>query len=177
MRKRLRFVPYALALAFVLVLAAIVFTVVIKPWVEGSHPAQIRASTSNLQTALTAAKSYYDDSGRTFLGLMNSGASSTSSIQEMDTGLSFISEGPSTGPHFISTEVGTDSSYLVLTAFANGTNDCWGILDIERRAGALGIAESPGTYFFVIRDTTTSACNAAKIKSVSASSTAGFPHG
>jgi hypothetical protein len=125
---------------------------------------------------LAGAQTYYEGSGHNFLGLMNPGASSTSSIQEIDGGLSYVS-GPSTGPHLISTEVGTDGSYLVLTAFAHGTNDCWGILDIERRAGALGIAESPGTYFFVIRDTTTSGCNAAKIKSVSASSTTGFPHG
>ena len=175
MCKRSRFVSHGVAV--VLVFAGVTFVAVVTQAPPGCLKcANNTAAQSNLQTALTAAKSYYDNSGHTFLGLMNSGASSTSSIQEMDTGLSFISAGPSTGPHVISTEVG-DGGSLVLTAFEPGPNDCWGILEIKKRARVLGIAESPGTYFFVIRGTTTSACNAAIVESVSASSTADFPHG
>jgi hypothetical protein len=172
-RKRSRFVSQGVAV--VLVLAGIAFLVVQALPNGGCGGCQNNAAQSNLRTALTGAQTYYEGSGHTFVGLMNPGASSISSIQEIDAGLSYVSR-PSTGPRVISTEVGTDGLYLVLTAFVtNGTNDCWGILDIE--AGALGIAELPGTYFFVNRGTTTSACNAANIKSVSASSTSGFPHG
>jgi len=173
-RKRSRFVSQGVAV--VLVLAGITFILVQVLPNRGCGGCNNNAAQNNLRVALTGAQTYYEGSGHTFVGLMNSAASSTSRIREIDADLSYVSR-PSTGPLLISTEVGDGGSYLVLTALAHGTNNCWGILEIPRRAGVLGIAESPGTYFFVILHTTDSRCDAANIESVSASSTSGFPHG
>jgi len=118
----------------------------------------VTAAQSNLQTSLTAAKTFYTDSNQTFTGLTNTAAANTSSIQSIDTGLSYVSGGSSTGPHAVSTAVSGGGTVLVLAAFANGTNDCWGILDVtSTQAGTtLGIGGSTfaGTYFFVVRATT-----------------------
>jgi hypothetical protein len=143
--------------------------------------ANITAAQSNLQTALTAAKTFYTDSNQTFTRLTNTAAANTSSIQSIDTGLSYVSGGSSTGPRLVSTAVSGGGTVLVLAAFANGTNDCWGILDVtSTQAGTtLGIGGSTftGTYFFVVRETAPSACNASTLATVSGSSTSGFPPG
>jgi len=135
------------------------------------------AAQSNLQTALTGAKTFYTNSNQTYLGMLNTSSSTTSSIQSIDTGLSYVSGGTSSGPHLISTDVGNDGTYVVLTAFANGTGDCWGIYDntTAQPAAVLGMPGSMGTYFFVIRNAAPAACNAATITSVTAWSGTGFP--
>jgi hypothetical protein len=139
----------------------------------------------NLANAVTGARTYYLDSGHTFLGLTNSKSLATSSLQEIGTGLSFVSGGPSPNFHVISTKVGDGGSYVVLVAFEVGrwaaigtVSDCWGILDLAKPLATtvLGISRSVGSYFFVIRHADASACNAATIKTVSASSTSGFPN-
>jgi len=142
-------------------------------------PGDGNAAQPNLQTALQGAETYYAAHNHTFLSLMNPEASTLSSIQELDTGLSYVSGSPSTGPHIISTYMGADGSYVVLTVFATATSDCWGVLDLTQPLARteLGISKSPGTYFFVIRKTSPSACNAARLRTVDAFSTTGFPHG
>jgi hypothetical protein len=140
-------------------------------------PSNGTAAQANLQDALTAAKTYFTDSGQTFLGLTNSASSTTSSIQEIGSGLSYASDAASDGPHTISTDVGGNGSYVILTAYAPGTRWCWGILEITaaQEAAVLGVARQPGTYFFVASPS--ASCDAASLSSVSASSTAGFPAG
>lgn len=135
------------------------------------------AAGANLTNAVTGARTYYVDSGRTFLGLTTSESLTTSSIQEIGTGLSFVSGSPSTNRNVISTKVGGGGSFVVLTAFDELSNDCLGILDLTKPlAGTvLGISKSVGTYFFVIRRTLASGCGAARITSVTAFSRTGFP--
>jgi hypothetical protein len=135
------------------------------------------AAQSNLQNAQTAANVYYNDSGHTFSGLTDSNSSTVSSIQELGSGLSYVS-GATSGGATISIDVGGDGSYLVLTDFEPGALACVGILDVTQPLAktVLGISRSPGTYFFVTGNSVASACNAANITTVSASSTSGFPN-
>jgi len=143
------------------------------------------AAQSNLQNALTGAKTYFTDTNQSYVGLETANAG-TSDISQIGTGLTWVTgTKPSPGPHTISAAVLGNGSALELAAFANGTNDCWGILDVTA-AGATAIdgisgSAAVGTYFFVLRSTTTASCNAAGYlagtTAVSASSATGFPHG
>jgi len=168
-------------LLVVLLIIGILLAIAIPTFLSVTKGANNTAAQSNLQTALTGAKTFYTNSNQSFTGLTNTAAVNTSSIQSIDTGLSYASAGSSTGPHIISTYVVGGGTVLVLTAFANGTNDCWGILDVTSTQGAItdGVAGSTatGTYFFVNRATTTTLCNASTITSVAASSNTGYPHG
>jgi hypothetical protein len=174
MRRQIRLVTAGVAAALV---AGGITWFVVQPQPEAFSTSA--GAVWNLQTALRGARIYYTDSGRTFLGLTNSASLTTSSIQEISTHLNFVSGGLLTSGNLISTDVGGHGSYLILASFGS-PEDCWGILDVAKPQPApiLGISGSafPGLYWFVIRGTTTSACNAAEIKSVSASSTADFPH-
>jgi hypothetical protein len=129
------------------------------------------AAQSNLQTALTAAKTYYTNSGDTFRGLLYPRSSTTSAIQDIDTGLSYAPGWESTGPHVISASVGGDGSYLVLAAFAGLPSDCYGIIAIAQPRSPPVLQ----TFFFVIRHSSRATCNAQGIASTWSTST--FPHG
>jgi hypothetical protein len=146
-----------------------------------NSPGGNTSAPANLEIALTGAKTYYNASGYTFLGLTHPESSTLSSIQEIVGGLSFVSGGDSTATRVISTDVGGDGSYLVLAAYSTGVHDCWGILDVtgQHPTTLLGIrvGKSPDTYFFIIRNTVPSRCNAARMRSVSPYSTTGFPYG
>lgn len=147
-------------------------------FVTGVGPSALgTAAQSNLQTALTGAKVYFTVDNQTFSGLSNTSSSTTSSIQSIDTGLSYVSGSGSIDPHVISTHVGGNGTYVVLTSFALGTDDCWGVYDntSTQAAAVLGMPSGTGTYFFVIRKSSPVACNAGAIRSVSAWSETGFP--
>jgi hypothetical protein len=90
-----------------------------------------------------------------------------------------VDNAPSTGMQVISTTIGGGGTYVVLMDLANGDNDCFGILDLTKRQPMklLGIAKAAGTYFFVIRNTTSADCNAARVRTVSGFSTTGFSGG
>jgi type IV pilus assembly protein PilA len=177
-------------LLVVLLIIGILLAIAIPTFLSVTKGANNTAAQSNLQTALTGAKTYYTQSNQSFQGLMTgvNTAGATSSIQAIDTGLSYVSAagaaGDSTGPHLVSVNSNVAGTDLVLTTFANGTNDCWGILDvtstgstIDAITGSAGV----GTYFFVNRSTTAANCNSAGYlagtTAVSASSVTGFPHG
>ena len=171
-------------LLVVLLIIGILLAIAIPTFLSVTKGANNTAAQSNLQTALTGAKTYYTNSNQSFAGLTQTASTSTSSIQSIDTGLSYASGGASTGPHIVSTAVtGTPAgTVLVLAAYANGTNDCWGIVAVTatQTTAPLGIAAATatGTYFFVNRAlSSTTACNANSIASVAASSNTGYPHG
>jgi hypothetical protein len=112
------------------------------------------AAQSDLQTALTGAKVYYTNSNQTYTGLTNSASMTTSSIQEIDTGLSYLSGGESTAPSQISTAVSGDGTVVVLTALAAATGNCWGIIDVTSNQSSvidqIPGSDGAGTIFFVI---------------------------
>ncbi len=177
-------------LLVVLLIIGILLAIAIPTFLSVTKGANNTAAQSNLQTGLTGAKTYYTESNQSFLGLTTgtNAAGATSSIQAIDTGLSYVSAagaaGDSTVPHLVSLKASAAGTDLVLTAWSSGTNDCWGILDVTAPGSVIdSIAGSGavGTYFFVDRSTTTASCNAAGYlagtTAVSASSATGFPHG
>jgi type IV pilus assembly protein PilA len=170
-------------LLVVLLIVGILLAIAIPIFLSVTKGAQNTAAQSNLQTALTGSHVYYTDAGQTYLGVTTSGGA-TSDIQQIDTGLSFTVASSSTGPHLVS--VASAGGYVILTAFALGTNDCWGILDLPQQQPAATPVQqetSPGTYYFVSRNTTIASCAAAAFApgggtvASPAPSTIGFPSG
>jgi hypothetical protein len=95
--------------------------------------------------------------------------------------MSFTSTAASTGPRLVSLYAPPNGTYLILTAFSNGTNDCWGILDIPAaQSVAVQGNTQPGTTFFVERHQTAN-CNASTYAAGGTTATAisstGFPTG
>ncbi|MGD0084931.1 MAG: prepilin-type N-terminal cleavage/methylation domain-containing protein [Acidimicrobiales bacterium] len=169
-------------LLVVLLIIGILLAIAIPTFLSVTKGANNTAAQSNLQTALTGAKTFYTNSNQTFTGLTNSSAAATSSIQQIDTGLSYSSgaAGPSTGPHIIDTSVTSNGTVLAMVAFANGTNDCWGILDVTAAQTAVTDnvtgSKAVGTYFYVITGLTSSTTCLATTAATASSGT-GFPHG
>jgi hypothetical protein len=131
---------------------------------------------SNLQTALTAAKTYYAANSQSFAGLTDQASSSVSSIQQIDTGLSYLSGGSSGAPGQISTAVISGGSVVILAAWAPVANNCWGILDLATvQIPPIEGFTQPGLYYFLIAGAQD--CNAASLFSynVTGFSENGFP--
>jgi hypothetical protein len=132
------------------------------------------AAQSNVQSTLTAVKSYYENAGGSFNGMTDAGPLAT--IHKL-TDMSIVVGGTSTRPNVISLDVGDGGTSVVLVAFESGVDDCWGLLDltVPTPRTVLGISNSVGVYLFVIRHTSSTDCNAAKVTSVTDWLTSGFP--
>jgi type IV pilus assembly protein PilA len=169
-------------LLVVLLIIGILLAIAIPTYLALTNTANNTASQDNLQTALTGAKVYYTDSGQSYTNLTVPSAT-TSDIQQIATGLTFTTASYSTGAHIVSLYwPASGPTYLVLTAFAPGTRDCWGLIDIPtQQTTAVEGLTAPGTSFFVVRATTASACKASTYdtatSNVSALSGTGFPPG
>jgi type IV pilus assembly protein PilA len=168
-------------LLVVLLIIGILLAIAIPTYLAVTKSANNTASQDNLETALTGAKIYFTNGGQTYTGVTTPG--STSDIQQIATGLSFTTTAASTGAHLVSlytpTSGGAAGSYLILTAFATGTNDCWGIVDIPTQlASAVQGESAPGTWFFVERNQTAN-CNASTYATTAATAvkSTGYPPG
>jgi hypothetical protein len=143
----------------------------------------IRAKAqANLQTALTGADTFYTANNQTYAGLY--GGIGVSTITAIDTGLTYVSGSASTKSNSISINALGSAGWVVLAAWAPGTKDCWVILDQKSTQASAGVAGNttylaPGTYYGVIKSTTTASCSAGTSMSVPAAnwSQTGFPHG
>jgi type IV pilus assembly protein PilA len=171
-------------LLVVLLIIGILLAIAIPTFLSVTKGAQNTAAQDNLQTALTGSKVFYTDGGQTYIGLMTSGGA-TSDLQQIDTGLTF-SAVASSGPHLVSVYAPTSGpNYIILTAFAPGINDCWGIIDVpQQQTTAVQGRTAVGTYDFVMRSTTASVCLASSFApsgsatgSPSPASSGGFPTG
>jgi len=167
-------------LLVVLLIIGILLAIAIPTFLSVTKGANNTAAQSNLQTALTGAKTFYTNSNQTFTGLTNSAAANTSSIQQIDTGLSYASGAASNGPHVVGTSVTQSGAVLAMVAWANGTNDCWGILDVTSTEAAITNnvtgSTSVGTYFYVVKGLATSA-GCTPTAAATTSSVTGYPHG
>lgn len=140
------------------------------------------AALSNLQTALTGADAYYADGKDTYRGVNGpvSAAASigTSDLSELDTGLIYVgATHPSTVSRVISVAVRDAGHAIVMTSWAPGQKDCWGILDIRHVLPVRRMLQGQrraAVYFFVARRATASSCAAAVVVASSISTTA-FP--
>ncbi|MGD0595855.1 MAG: prepilin-type N-terminal cleavage/methylation domain-containing protein [Acidimicrobiales bacterium] len=166
-------------LLVVLLIIGILLAIAIPTFLSVTKGANNTAAQSNLQNALTGAKTYFTDSNQTYTGLATPSAT-TSDIQQIGTGLSYISGAASTGNKVISFKIVNAGAELVLAAWAPGSNECWGIIDTTTSTGAVaedGVAASVnvGTYYFVVKGATATqaTCVAGTIASTG-SSTTGF---
>jgi len=169
-------------LLVVLLIIGILLAIAIPTFLSVTKTANNTAAQANLQTALTGADTYYTSSNQTYAGLY--GGTTTSSITAIDTGLTYVSGSASTKSNSISINALGSAGWVVLAAWAPGTKDCWVILDQKSTQASTGIAGNttylaPGTYYGVIRSTTTTSCAAGSSMTVPAAnwSPTGFPHG
>jgi len=154
-------------LLVVLLIIGILLAIAIPTFLSVTKGANNTAAQSNLSTALTGAKTYYTNSQQTYVGIEtgNNGVQATSNIQLIDTGVSYVTgTAASTGPHIVSITVTAGGAGVVMTALANGTNDCWGIWDNTQQnatvptglSGANG--GTPNTWYFVGKNTAAGHC-------------------
>ena len=169
-------------LLVVLLIIGILLVIAIPTFLSTTTSANNTAAQSNLKTALTGADTFFTTAGNQSYAYLLSTAGGTSTITSIGTGINYVSgtaaAGSSTGPHVVSVYVPAGGSAVVLTALAHGSWDCWGILDIKSTLGlALDNETTVGTYYFVVRNSTTSSCIAQSVSPPAANTSASaFPH-
>ena len=113
----------------VLLIIGILLAIAIPTFLSVTKTANNTAAQSNLQTALTGAKTYFEAANQTYVGI-NGGAGGASSITQIDTGLTYITgTTASTASNVISLYVGNTGSDVVLASWSPGTKICWAIED------------------------------------------------
>jgi type IV pilus assembly protein PilA len=169
-------------LLVVLLIIGILLAIAIPTFLSVTKTANNTAAQANLQTALTGADTFYTANNQTYAGLY--GGIGVSTITAIDTGLTYVSGSASTKSNSISINASGAAGWVVLAAWAPGTKDCWVILDQKSTQASAGVAGNttylaPGTYYGVIKSTTTASCSAGTSMSVPAAnwSQTGFPHG
>jgi type IV pilus assembly protein PilA len=169
-------------LLVVLLIIGILLAIAIPTFLSVTKTANNTAAQANLQTALTGADTFYTANNQTYAGLY--GGTGVSTITAIDTGLTYVSGSASTKSNSISINASGAAGWVVLAAWAPGTKDCWVILDQKSTQASAGVAGNttylaPGTYYGVIKSTTTASCSAGTSMSVPAAnwSQTGFPHG
>ena len=169
-------------LLVVLLIIGILLAIAIPTFLSVTKTANNTAAQANLQTALTGADTFYTANNQTYAGLY--GGTGVSTITAIDTGLTYVSGSASTKSNSISINALGSAGWVVLAAWAPGTKDCWVILDQKSTQASGGVAGNttylaPGTYYGVIKATTTSSCVASSTIAVPAATwtQSGFPHG
>jgi type IV pilus assembly protein PilA len=160
----------------VLLIIGILLAIAIPTFLSVTKTANNTAAQANLQTALTGADTFYTNNNQSYSNIMTPGAG-VSTITAVDTGLSFVNAAASTKSNVISLSASGASGYIVLAAFSPGTKDCWIVVD-QKAAQAATVAgnanKATGTYYGVLRNTTSSACVASTVTGVGFTSS-GFP--
>jgi type IV pilus assembly protein PilA len=173
-------------LLVVLLIIGILLAIAIPTFLSVTKTANNTAAQANLQTALTGADTFYTSNNQSYSGLYygGTGTPTVSTITAIDTGLTYLSGSASTKSNSISINASGTAGWVVLAAWAPGTKDCWVILDQKSTQAAAGVAGNttylaPGTYYGVIKSTTTSTCKAGTATAVPTAtwSQTGFPHG
>ena len=162
-------------LLVVLLIIGILLAIAIPTFLSVTKSANNTAAQSNLQTAFTGAKTYFEAANQTYTGIF--GSNTVSNINQVDTGLQFVSgTAGSTASNQIS--ITTGNVYVALTSFSGPTKDCWGILDITATLSGSGVwgQTAVGTYFGVLKNSTAGACKATTTTFTGLVQN-GFPHG
>lgn len=176
-------------LLVVLLIIGILLAIAIPTFLSVTKGANNTASQSNLQNALTGAKTYYTDSNQTYTdlggiaGVGTNPLAGTSDIQQIGTGLAYVSGTFSSGAHQVSYLVSGGGSVLAMAAWSPGSNDCWLLVDVTGAQGAVvdtftGSTQA-GTFYGVIHAPATgsAACIAGSSPTAGATnqSITGFP--
>jgi type IV pilus assembly protein PilA len=148
-------------LLVVLLIIGILLAIAIPTFLSVTKGAQSTSAQSNLTNSITGAKTYYTDSNQSFTGLLVP-SSSTSTLSQIDDGLTYVSPGFATGGHNLAVQTGGGGTWLEFAAWAPGQNDCWLVFDNEAASNTGTVNNFPlatsggtlGTYFAVIRGLT-----------------------
>jgi len=142
-------------LLVVLLIIGILLAIAIPTYLAITNGASDTAAQTDLQTGLTAAKTYYMQQHQSYVGICSSspgcGNATNGGFAAIGTGLSTVSGVVSSnGPHVVSLDA-VSSDEIFLTALGQGSPNCWGIADITAptASGVLGEPSSfVGTIYF-----------------------------
>jgi len=135
-------------LLVVLLILGILLAIAIPTFLTVTKSAGNTAASSNLQTALTGAETYYTTNGGSYLGLLTS--TTVSTIQQEGTGLSYITTASSAAGVMSVDYINPND--IALAAWASGTSRCYFIVEQKQASGAFtaaanGAATSVGAYY------------------------------
>jgi len=166
-------------LLVVLLIIGILLAIAIPTFLSVTKTANNTAAQADLQTALTGAKTYFEQANQTYAGVFNS--TTYSNITAVDTGLNFVSATGSAGSSTAANDVSISAptgSYVALASFSTGTKECWAILDITATLSpAIWGQSAVGTYYGLAKASSSTTCNAATTTLVTGLVTNGFPTG
>ena len=143
------------------------------------------AAQANLQTALTGADTFYTNANQTYSGI-DMASTTVSNLSAIDVGLSFVSGSSSTGPNVISLSTAAaagSGSALEMASYSKGTRDCWVIIDLKSSfttgpfTGATPNPKAAGTYYGVVKQSSSTTCTAAAALAATGVQASGFPAG
>jgi type IV pilus assembly protein PilA len=145
-------------LLVVLLILGILLAIAIPTFLTVTKSATNTAVTSNLQTALTGADTYYTQNNGSYLSIVS--ATAISPITQEGTGLSFTaSTGPSSASSKVISLLYVNPGDIVLAAW-NGSNRCYAITD-EKTALVMGNAPAKvATYYGYFAALTAAGCSA-----------------
>jgi len=116
-------------LMVVLLILAILLAIAIPTFLGVTGGANDRAAQSNLNTALTTAKSAETQNGQSYLKATGGAADiSSTSLQANEPAITF-SNTAVTGAGPVSVWVSTDGNGIVLASLSKSTNTCWYAID------------------------------------------------
>ncbi|MGA2528866.1 MAG: prepilin-type N-terminal cleavage/methylation domain-containing protein [Acidimicrobiales bacterium] len=163
-------------LLVVLLIIGILLAIAIPTFLSTTSRANTTSAQSNLQIALTSADAYYTQANQTYAGVITGSDSEVSDLSAIDTNLTFYSGTNSTGLNVIS--LWTDNSTsLVLAAYAQGTQDCWYVIDLKAPSATVWGGLGTGTYYALDQGVDASDCVAQETapNGASAAQTGGWP--
>ncbi len=138
-------------LMVVLLILAILLAIAIPTFLGVTGGANDRAAQSNLNTALTTAKTAETQNGQSYNTAGGGSADITAtSLQSNEPSIVFSTTAV-TGAGPVSVYVSTDGNGVVLASFSKSTNTCWyavdniGVISVASANGAYVTATSPGS--------------------------------
>ena len=163
-------------LLVVLLIIGILLAIAIPTFLSVTKSANNTAAQSNLQTALTGAKTYFEQANQTYYQI-NTAGSPYSTISQVDTGLTYYTGSTaSTASNQISLNTANGSADVILAAYSAGTKECWAVEDNTASGGTpmFGSAIVGTTYAVWRTGQSPTTCKGTQT-TPSAISTTGFP--
>ena len=161
-------------LLVVLLILGILLAIAIPTFLSVTKSATNTAASSNLQTALTGAETYYTTNNGSYSGLLTS--QSVSNINQEGTGLSYTTNA-STAAGVVSIYQPLGDSNDVALAAWNGSTRCY-VIAAEKTTGGLsgiGAPSAVGTYYGWYNANSKTSCVASAAKVTNFQDTGGFP--
>ncbi len=145
-------------LLVVLLILGILLAIAIPTFLTVTKSATNTAASSNLQTALTGAETYYTTNNGSYSGIF--GGASVSNITQEGTGLDYVTgASPSTKSGVISLFY-KDANNIVMTAW-NGSSRCYAIAAEKTPSAFVGtnVPAAADTYYGWFSATSSTSCS------------------